>query len=264
MSGYTPLFHSITTGTLCGRWPDIGLWPLVLSLADRNGVVDVTPDYISRITGLDLSEVVACLGRFCEPDRYSRSQVEDGRRLVLLDPARAWGWRVVNHSKYRDKARKMAYDANRTESGADAARKQTERATVPTCPDVSRDVPSGPALHTPDSYSNKEQEGEKTRGVIPCGDALTRIPGGEAWRDVEGINAEAFARWLQVAEERGKVWDGAGRLALAKWLAGYGGNQASIVEQSVRSGWKNLRELEKTKRSNSVVDRLTWRPAEGE
>ena len=30
-TGYTPLFASLTTGTLCGRWPDSGLWPIVLS-----------------------------------------------------------------------------------------------------------------------------------------------------------------------------------------------------------------------------------------
>ena len=43
MAGYTPLFSSLTTGTLCGRWQDIGLWPIVLSMADKDGVVDVTP-----------------------------------------------------------------------------------------------------------------------------------------------------------------------------------------------------------------------------
>ena len=42
MSGYTPLFASLTTGTLCGKWPDVGLWPIILSLADRHGEVDVT------------------------------------------------------------------------------------------------------------------------------------------------------------------------------------------------------------------------------
>ena len=31
LSGYVPIFESITTGTLYGRWPDIGLWPLILA-----------------------------------------------------------------------------------------------------------------------------------------------------------------------------------------------------------------------------------------
>ena len=62
--GYTPLFGSLTTGTLYGRWPDIGLWPIVLSLADRQGHVDVTPQYLAGITGLSVDDVLACMRRF--------------------------------------------------------------------------------------------------------------------------------------------------------------------------------------------------------
>ena len=122
MSGYTPLFGSLTTGTLCGRWPDIGLWPVVLSLADRPGVVDVTTSYLALITGLPEHDVVACLQRFCAPDPLSRTQDHDGRRLVLLDPARPWGWRVVNHATYRERARLAAKSAAEVGSGRNAAR----------------------------------------------------------------------------------------------------------------------------------------------
>ena len=122
-----------------------------------------------------------------------------------------------------------------------------------------RNVSVTPSDTDPDTDS--EAEKEKTRGVLPRGTALTQISGGEAWRDVEGIDASAFERWLPIAAERGKVLDGAGRLALAKWLAGRGVNQAAIVDQSVRGGWKNLRELEQPgKRSTSVADRVSWRP----
>lgn len=127
-NGYAPLFSSLTTGTLCGKWPDIGLWAIVLSLKDRNGIVDVTPDYLSRVTGLQLEAVVACMARFCEPDQFSRTSAEDGRRLVLIEPERRnWGWRVVNSGLYREKARLQNKDAARTDSGADADRKRRER-----------------------------------------------------------------------------------------------------------------------------------------
>lgn len=144
-TGYTPLFASLTTGTLCGRWPDIGLWPVVLSLADRHGIVDVTPAYLSGVTGLPVDQVEACMHRFCEADPYSRSTDENGSRLVLIDPiARNWGWRIVNHGKYREKARKGAYGADRTASGRDAERKRAERVSgreVPDSPDASRELP---------------------------------------------------------------------------------------------------------------------------
>jgi hypothetical protein len=100
-TGYTPLFNSLLTGTLCGIWPDCGLWALVLVLGDRYGIVDVTCEYISRTTGLELQAVVECMQRFCSPDPLSRSTVEGGARLVLIDPNRAWGWKIVNHERYR-------------------------------------------------------------------------------------------------------------------------------------------------------------------
>jgi hypothetical protein len=167
-SGYTPLFGSLTTGTLCGRWPDIGLWPIVLSLADRHGVVDVTPDYLARITGLQVDAVTACMARFCEPDPYSRSTAESGARLVLLDPeARQWGWRVVNHGKYREKARKAAFDADRTASGRDAERKRTERG-------ASRDVPTRPDGTRADPPSDSDSD--KTKNSLVLEDSDSRPP----------------------------------------------------------------------------------------
>jgi hypothetical protein len=147
MSGYTPLFSSLVAGTLCGRWPDIGLWPIVLSLSDKNGLVDYTQRYIATVTGLPEEEVRACMERFCAPDPGSRSGEADGARLVLVDDHRDWGWRIVNHSHYREKARKSAYDAERTASGADAERKRRERgeppntSNVPTRPAKSRALP---------------------------------------------------------------------------------------------------------------------------
>lgn len=142
--GYVPLFGSLTTGTLCGRWPDVGLWPIVLSLSDKHGVVDVTLDFISRVTGLTIDDVTACMERFCEPDPNSRSAAEAGARLLLIEPAqRKWGWKVVNHRQYRERARKQAQQIDRTESGKDAERKRAQRANVPRSPAQSRaDRPS--------------------------------------------------------------------------------------------------------------------------
>ena len=112
MAGYTPLFDSLTKGTLCGKWPDIGLWPVLLSMADWRGEIDATQQYISTITGLSIDEVSACIERFCAPDPRSRSQDAEGARLVLMDPDRDWGWRVVNIQKYRNRASDMAQVAD--------------------------------------------------------------------------------------------------------------------------------------------------------
>jgi hypothetical protein len=152
VSGYTPVFGSVFTGTLCGKWPDTGVWVCLLALADRHGVIDTTPQYLSAVIGVSVEDLMGCLTRFMEPDPRSRSQENDGRRLVLVDASRDWGWRIVNHGKYRERARKHAWDSARTESGRDAERKRASR-DVPTRPDASRLSP----LSNTDTDSNKEE-----------------------------------------------------------------------------------------------------------
>ena len=145
MTGYTPLFGSIVTGSLSGRWPDIGLWCVLLAMADRDGVIDASEDYISTVTGLAIDDVVACIARFCKPDPRSRRPDEHGARLVPL-PGRGFGWRVVNHSHYRTKARKIGSDARRAETGENAARMAARR-------EATRPDPARPAVTRPQTQT---------------------------------------------------------------------------------------------------------------
>ncbi len=188
MSGYTPLFDSLTTGTLCGRWPDIGLWPIVLSMCDRNGLVDVTPAYISGVTGLSIEEVVACMKRFCQPDPYSRSPAEAGARLALIDQHRDWGWKVVNHAMYREKARKQMQQIEFTASGRDADRKRIERERK------ANSVQSRPAESSADRLSDSDSDTE-VREEIP----RARAPKGGRGISSDSESPEARKERIQEA-----------------------------------------------------------------
>lgn len=139
LSGYTPVFRSVFTGSLCGQWPDTAAWLSLLALADKNGEVDMTPQYISSVTGMPLTDLLACIGRFLEPDPMSRTPDNEGRRLELIDSSRNWGWRIINFKAYREKARLAAKSAREVESGKDAERKRHSResAAVRRCPPVS-------------------------------------------------------------------------------------------------------------------------------
>lgn len=197
--GYVPLFDNLTTGTLHGRWPDIGLWPVMLSMADRFGRIDVTPQYIAGVTGLDVQEVVECIGRFCSPDEDSRSKTDEdeGRRLEPLEPGRKWGWKVVNHAKYREKARLLARDSDRTASGLDAERKRKKRE----CPPLSPEIPpsdgdgdgDGDKSKNPDRAAARPETVDKfaaIRAVYP------RRAGSQRWQDAEkAYHARIREKW---------------------------------------------------------------------
>jgi len=72
----------------------------LLVLADRHGEVDMTIFAISRRTNVPLEAVRRAIERLTEPDPDSRTDVEEGRRLILIDHHRDWGWRIVNFAHY--------------------------------------------------------------------------------------------------------------------------------------------------------------------
>jgi hypothetical protein len=182
--GYTPVFSSALDGTLYGKWPHTGVWLCLLSQCDWQGNIDVVPRLLASKIGVPEEVLMQCIADFMSPDLGSRTGDMEGRRLELIDPTnRNWGWRVINHGIYREKARKSAYDAERTRSGKDAERKRAEREkaeneraekernagkdAVPRSPDASRRVPLSDSDSDSDSnsYSNPNTHLGDMRGL---------------------------------------------------------------------------------------------------
>jgi hypothetical protein len=101
---YGKLFASMYDGTLYGQWQAIVTLQQMVILADEDGIVDITPPALAAKTSIPLEIIEKGLEQLSEPDKYSRSADEDGRRIVLLDENRPWGWRIVNYQYYRDLA----------------------------------------------------------------------------------------------------------------------------------------------------------------
>lgn len=99
--GYAKIFASIYDGTLAEHWQALVTFQQLMILSNARGVVDMTPFSISRRTGIPLEIIEAGIAVLAAPDPRSRSKEADGRRIVLLDPDRDWGWRLVNHAYYR-------------------------------------------------------------------------------------------------------------------------------------------------------------------
>lgn len=175
-SGYTPVFNSMLDGTLFGKWPHTGIWACLMSQIDRRGHIDVVPALLAAKIGVPVELFMSCMSDFMKPDPESRTKDFEGRRLELLEPSsRNWGWKVLNHESYRNKARKASYDSDRTSSGADAARKRAEREAsrrVPTSPDASRQVP--PSDSDSDSDTNKQDA--RAGEVRTSFDSLVAMP----------------------------------------------------------------------------------------
>ena len=232
--GYTPLFDSLTTGSLHGRWPDIGLWPVILSLADRFGRVDVTPQFLVSATGLPLVEVVSCLDRFCAPDPDSRTTADDGRRLELLDPSRKWGWRILNHAEYREKARLLTRDGERTASGEDAKRKARRRAEA-LCPPKSPESPESP-------LSDGDGDGDGDKGKTQTKTTQTKMALRADFDPGPAVNRGAWDEWLAYHRSIGKSYSAKYLPQLVTRFTDLGGPEAqgAAVQHSIGNRYQGL------------------------
>lgn len=98
---YAKLFASLYQGTLRGQSNEILVFTNLLAHTGKDGTVDKHFRAIAEETGLSIDSVKAAIDVLEAPDPESRSPDEEGARIVRLDEHRVWGWRVVNHAKYR-------------------------------------------------------------------------------------------------------------------------------------------------------------------
>jgi hypothetical protein len=252
LAGYTPLFDSVLDGTLFGKWPHTGIWTCLLSQVDQHGEVDMNPALLAAKIGVPVDLLLSCIRDFMQPDPGSRTKEHDGRRLELIDPdVRDWGWRVINHSKYREKARKKTQQQTATESGKDAERKRLERQEkedVQRCPAESGAV--RPSEQRISEHLNAEaeatQEAPPVRGnVTPAGEmAIALRDIGVAVRSTDPV----LHRWLRDGFTVEQARDAVG---LARIRKPTGAIPANYLDPILR---------QPIKPPQSAIDRVTWRP----
>jgi hypothetical protein len=133
-----------------------------LVLADKLGVVDMTPQAVSRRTNVPLEIVQRGILVLSSPDPESRSQGEEGRRLVPIDSHRSWGWQIVNYEHYRnlrDEEARRAYFR-------DAKREQRSKKCAES-PAVSNVVKDSPKNSTQAEAEAEAEEKQKPTSVSP-------------------------------------------------------------------------------------------------
>lgn len=123
----------------------------LLVLADHDGVVDMTLDAIARRTNVPEEVVAHAIKKLMEPDEQSRSGHEDGRRIMLLDSHRDWGWQIVNYEHYRqlhnEEARRTYFRDKKREYRA-VHRKATKSNMSTDSPTMSKTVKDCPQKST--------------------------------------------------------------------------------------------------------------------
>lgn len=76
------------------------VWFCLLTLADKEGFVDITIPAIARRINLNEQAVTKAIEKFMLPDLSSRTPTSDGKRLEKIRDT--FGWKIINYLYYRD------------------------------------------------------------------------------------------------------------------------------------------------------------------
>lgn len=96
--GFTKLFQELVTSTIWQEPNDCRvLWITILALKDQNHVCHATVPALAKICDITPEECERYLEQFQQPDKYSRSQEHEGRRIQRVEG----GYLVLNAELYQ-------------------------------------------------------------------------------------------------------------------------------------------------------------------
>ena len=83
---FTKLFSSITESTIWSEDHATRItWITMLAMADRNGRVWASLPGLANRARVTLAQAETAIGKFLEPDKYSRTTAFGGRRIEVTD-----------------------------------------------------------------------------------------------------------------------------------------------------------------------------------
>lgn len=128
MSGFTKLFSTIVTSSIWGEDDKTRIvWITMLALANREGVIEAAIPGLANAARVSVEDCEAALKKFCEPDKYSRSKANDGRRIEAIEG----GWKLLNHASYRAKLSKIDRGEYQRNKQADYRKRKKNKRAMP-------------------------------------------------------------------------------------------------------------------------------------
>lgn len=159
MSGFVKIYGSILRSSVWQLPVETKIvWITMLALADENGVVESSIPGLAATAGVSIQKCEAALRCFMAPDRYSGSDVDEGRRIR---PCRG-GWVIINHKFYRElRTKKQVREADRIagkRARVKAGNMLPTRQHVGDVADVAPEAEADTDLDLPDQVSLKTDQ----------------------------------------------------------------------------------------------------------
>ena len=242
---YTRVFQSILDSSIniqsvppAHRW----LWITMLLIADeeRTGVVDLPVERLAARAGLSIEDTLKGLNFLMSPDTESRSEEEEGRRIIPLRES-GRGWMLVNWEYYN----KISSVEERREKTRERVRKYRENNKLKGCNAHVTKSNKSPSIVYDDSCSSSSSFGKSENLFLKFWDAYpkkkSKGQARKAWDKLKP-NKELLTVILE-ALEKAKASDGwckdRGKYIPhpATWLAAEGWLDSYETEIKEKSHW---------------------------
>lgn len=220
---------------MVGPWEALVAFQQMIVLADKDGIVDMTADAISRETTIPLKIITKGIEALEQPDPESRSPDEEGRRIVLLSEGRSWGWKIVNYDYYR----KLRNEEERREYHRQYYRENRSKS-------ATKKNSTAPQQNSTDSTNSSKQNAVSRKEEEHIPDGLNQ----SAWNDYTAHRKELRAKRLTPRGEQ---------LAMEKLAKLPHDDQRTVVDTTISNGWTGLfpeKPNGKAKSDNSFATRL--------
>lgn len=221
---YGKIFKQIYKGTLAmvGPWEALVTFQQLIILADKDGIVDMTADAISRETTIPLEIIEKGIGALESPDPESRSPDHEGKRIIRLSDTRSWGWRLVNYEHYR----KLRSEEERREYHRQYYRDHRSKA--------ARELKSQQPQHPSTTSTNSTTSASTSTEVSSNRKEIVEIPTNlneSAWQDYVRHRKEIRAKKLTPRGEK---------MAMNKLAKLSPDQQQACVDLTISNGWQGL------------------------
>ena len=225
---YGKLFASMFRGSLYGKWQAI---QQMIILADKDGTVDFTLEALHATTSIPIDILREGISLLEAPDRTSRTPTEDGRRIVLVDENRPWGWRIVNYAKYR--AIRTAEERREYHKQYWHDRKKVESQQI------NQDQQNQPIA---EAVSSKHKQDISPRSLTKSHQQCdgVNIDLIHEKQFVQGLDVNAWKAWVEYRKKIRKAIKPPSIALAQKQMAELGLDQMSAVENSIANGWQGL------------------------
>ncbi len=257
---YAKVFSSMYTGSMYGAGMHVfAVWGWVLAHKDENGCVEINAQLVANELGGDAQQVEEAITYLCAPDPNSRSKGHEGRRLMKESQ---FGYRVVNHHRYKDRggSRAAYWRKYRAEQKKRATVAHVAQRGAPRHTDADTDVNTPPCA---------PPKGETGGGQHLFGESEASA-NGKVTFDYDsgqfgGITNERLAAWweaypavdIDIEIKRAAIWlvdnPSKRKKQLGRFLSGW------FSRTQERGGTKGVPPKREPKRGN-----LDWLPTEAE